>query len=50
MREARSKFKAPACGVTDEVARKLANDEQSLTALLPPEPQERLAYRCQPAK
>ena len=47
LREARGKFKAPECGATDDVARKLAGDEQSLTALLPPEPQERLAYRCQ---
>ena len=47
LREARGKFKAPECGVTDELARKLASDEQALTALLPPEPQERLVYHCQ---
>ena len=47
LREARGKFKAPECGVTDDAARKLASDEQALTALLPPEPQERLAYHCQ---
>ena len=50
LREARGKFKAPECGVTDDVARKLASDEQSLTALLPPEPQERLSYHCQAVK
>ncbi len=50
LRDARGKFKAPECGATDEVARNLANDEQSLTALLPPEPQERLSYHCQPLK
>lgn len=50
LREARSRFKAPECGVTDDVARKLASDEQALTALLPPEPQERLSYHCQPVK
>ena len=50
LREARGKFKAPECGATDDAATKLASDEQSLTALLPPEPQERLAYRCQGVK
>lgn len=50
LRDARGKFKAPECGVTEDAARKLSSDEQALTALLPPEPQERLVYHCQPAK
>ena len=50
LRDARGKFKAPECGTTDDAARRLASDEQALTALLPPEPKERLVYHCQAVK
>ncbi|QGN53498.1 S1C family serine protease [Novosphingobium sp. Gsoil 351] len=47
-RDARSAMKAPACGVDEATAREFGAGLQSIKALLPPHPNERLVYKCQP--
>ena len=47
-RAARSEVKAPACGVDEASAREFGAGLQTIKALLPPQPNERLVYKCQP--
>ena len=47
-RAARSAVKAPACGADETAAREFGTGLQAIKALLPPQPNERLVYRCQP--
>jgi serine protease Do len=47
-RAARSAIKAPACGVNESAAREFGAGLQTIKALLPPQPNERLVYKCQP--
>lgn len=48
-RTARSKLSAPACGAGEDAARRFGESQQGIKALLPPEPNERMRYKCQPA-
>jgi hypothetical protein len=47
-RAARAAVKAPACGVDEAGAREFGAGLQTIKALLPPQPNERLVYKCQP--
>ena len=47
-RAARSVVKAPACGADEASAREFGAGLQTIKALLPPQPNERLVYKCQP--
>lgn len=47
-RAARSTVKAPACGANQSSAREFGAGLQTIKALLPMQPNERLVYRCQP--
>ena len=47
-RAARAAIQAPACGADDAAARQFGSGLQAIKALLPPQPNERLVYRCQP--
>ena len=47
-RAARSAIKAPACGVSEPAARDFGAGLEGIKALLPPQPNERLVYKCQP--
>lgn len=47
-RDARARYEAPACGASDEAARQLGADQAAIRAILPPSPNERLIYKCQP--
>lgn len=47
-RAARARLNAPACGAGEEAARQFGQNQQSIKALLPPEPNERMRYNCQP--
>lgn len=48
-REERAKFTPPTCEGGEEGARQLGESQAAIKALLPPEPNERLLYRCSPA-
>ena len=48
-RTARSAVKAPSCGADDAAAREFGAGLQAIKALLPPKPNERLVYKCQPS-
>lgn len=48
-RTARAKMNAPACNAGEDAARQFGQSQQAIKALLPPEPNERLRYTCQPA-
>ncbi len=48
-RAERAKLSAPACGAGSEAAKRFGENQQAITALLPPEPNERMRYNCQPA-
>ena len=48
-REERAKLNAPACGAGEEATRRFGENQQTIKALLPPEPNERMRYNCQPA-
>lgn len=48
-RAARAKLNAPACGAGEDAARQFGQNQQAIKALLPPEPNERMRYNCQPA-
>jgi len=50
VREARGKFQAPACGAGENAARELGRNQASITALLPPQPNERIVYNCSPGR
>ena len=47
-RTARSAVKAPACGVDEAAASEFGVGLQTIKALRPPQPNERLVYKCQP--
>jgi serine protease Do len=47
-REERAKFTPPICGVGEEGARKLGEAQAAIKALLPPQPNERMVYKCRP--
>jgi len=46
-REARSKLKTPSCSAGEQAAREFGAGMETIKALLPPQPNERLVYRCQ---
>lgn len=48
-RAARGKFTPPMCSAGEEGARKLGESQAAIRALLPPDPNERLVYKCEPA-
>ncbi|MFC4294764.1 S1C family serine protease [Novosphingobium tardum] len=48
-RAARSGFTPPKCGVGESAARAFGANQSAIRALLPPSPNERLVYHCQPA-
>jgi serine protease Do len=50
VREARGKFQAPACGAGEDAAKELGTQQTAVLALLPPQPNERLVYRCAAGK
>ncbi|OYW46565.1 MAG: protease [Sphingomonadales bacterium 32-68-7] len=50
LREARGEFQAPACGAGSEAAGELGDRQQAMLSLLPETPNERLVYRCGPAR
>jgi hypothetical protein len=50
VRAARGKFQAPACGPGEEAARELGTQQAAVLSLLPPQPNERLVYRCAAGK
>jgi hypothetical protein len=47
-RAARAALKAPSCGMDETAAREFGAGLQTIKALLPPRPHERLVYKCQP--
>lgn len=46
IRAARADYQAPACGGGEDGARALGARQQDILSLLPPQPNERLVYRC----
>jgi serine protease Do len=48
-RTERAKLNAPACGAGEDAALQFGRSQQAIKALLPPEPNERMRYNCQPA-
>lgn len=48
-RAERARLNAPACGAGEDAARRFGDSQQAIKALLPPEPNERMRYNCQPA-
>ena len=46
-REARGKLKTPSCGAGEQAARDFGAGMEAIKALLPPQPNERLVYKCQ---
>lgn len=48
-RAERARISAPACGAPESEVRRLGDGQQAIKALLPPEPNERMRYKCQPA-
>jgi hypothetical protein len=46
VRAARGKFQAPACGAGKDAAQALGTQQTAVLSLLPPQPNERLVYRC----
>ena len=50
LRAEKENLKAPACGASEETARKFAKDQASFTDLLPNMPNERLVYNCRALK
>ena len=45
-RDARAEYEAPACGAGPDAGRELGARQQAIVSLLPPQPNERLVYRC----
>ena len=45
-RTARAEYEAPACGTGPDAGRELGWRQQAIISLLPPQPNERLVYRC----
>ncbi|OYW16132.1 MAG: peptidase S1 [Novosphingobium sp. 12-64-8] len=48
-RAERQKLAPPSCGAGEGAARQFGEAQQAVKALLPPEPNERMRYACQPA-
>ncbi|WP_324739687.1 serine protease [Tsuneonella sp. CC-YZS046] len=48
-RSERAAFSAPECGAGDQAARTLGERQGAILALLPPQPNERLVFKCQQA-
>lgn len=48
-RAERQKITAPACGSGEDEARRFGAAQLAIKSLLPPEPNERMRYNCQPA-
>jgi hypothetical protein len=46
VRTARAGFQAPACGAGEGAAQELGARQQAILSLLPPQPNERLVYKC----
>lgn len=46
LRETRGKIVPPACGADDAAARRFGQEQDAISALLPPEPNEKLVYKC----
>lgn len=49
-RAERAKLSAPACGAGEDAARQFGHSQQAIKALLPPEPNERMRFSCQPTE
>lgn len=49
-RTARGEYEAPSCGAGEQAARDLGARQQAILSLLPPQPNERLVYRCEVAE
>lgn len=47
-RAARAKLGTPICGGGDDAARRLGDSQAEIKALLPPQPNEQLVYKCSP--
>ena len=47
VRNERAAFSAPECGAGDQAARTLGERQAAILALLPPQPNERLVFKCQ---
>ena len=47
VRAAWGDFQAPACGAGAEAAQALGTQQAAVLSLLPPQPNERLVYRCE---
>ena len=50
VRAERARYPAPACGAGETEARRLADSQAAIRALLPETPNERLVYDCHPAQ
>ena len=50
VRSVRAGLKAPACGAGDQAARDLGARQAAVISLLPPQPNERLIYKCAPGR
>jgi hypothetical protein len=50
IRAERAKYETPACGAGEAAAQALGEAQAGVKALLPPVPNERMVYNCQPAK
>ena len=50
VRTERARYPAPACGAGEAEARRLADSQAAVRALLPPTPNERLVYDCHPSR
>jgi hypothetical protein len=46
IRDARASFQAPACNAGPEAMKELSKQQSAVLALLPPQPNERLVYKC----
>jgi hypothetical protein len=49
-RAEKQKIAFPPCGASEELARQLGTAQGAIRAMLPPEPNERMRYSCQPAR
>lgn len=49
-RAERQKIAIPGCGADESLARQFGTAQASVRALLPPEPNERMRYNCQPVR
>ena len=50
VREARSEYEPPACGIGEEAAQELGARQAAILSLLPAQPNERLVYSCSAAE